>query len=318
MRTIPVRPDFAAFILTHGRPDRVMTLPLLRARGYTGRVYLVIDDEDKAADEYREQYGDSVLMFSKEAIARDPRYDQADNLLDRRVIFFARNACWDLAREVGVRYFIELDDDYTSFQYRRVGLKPGADAPGYHGWKVHSLDRVLEAMIDFLEATPTLTIAMSQGGDHFGGSDANTSARFMRKAMNSFVLDVERPFPFLGRINEDVNTYTLLGSRGHLFFTYRPLQLDQMPTQANPGGMSEMYLDSGTYVKSFYTVIHHPSSVCLRTMGRTDRRLHHSINWVRTVPRILHERHRKPREPEPASVQREPARGKRAKPKAPT
>ena len=312
-----MRSDFAVFILTHGRPDNVLTHNAIRHHGYTGPIFLVIDDEDKKADGYRERYGDEVLMFSKEAIARDPRYDQADNLKDRRVIFFARNACWDLARDVGVRYFVELDDDYFAFQYRRPGRKPGAEAVGYHGWQVRNLDAIFEAFIRFLESTSAATIAMAQGGDHFGGQNSNTSARLLRKAMNSFVLDTERPFPFLGRVNEDVNSYTLLGSRGHLFFTYRPLQLEQLATQMNPGGMSDMYLTSGTYVKSFYTVIHHPSSACIRLMGRTSRRLHHSINWRNTVPRILHERHRKPREPEPPRLQDEPSRPKRRKTKPP-
>ena len=41
-----MRSDFCVFVLSHGRPDRQYTMSLLRRRGYTGRVYLVIDDED--------------------------------------------------------------------------------------------------------------------------------------------------------------------------------------------------------------------------------------------------------------------------------
>jgi len=46
-----MRSDFAALILTHGRPDRVHTYFALRNAGYTGRILIVIDNEDKTADE---------------------------------------------------------------------------------------------------------------------------------------------------------------------------------------------------------------------------------------------------------------------------
>ena len=39
--------EFAAFILTHGRPDNVLTYDSLKKAGYTGRIVLIIDNEDK-------------------------------------------------------------------------------------------------------------------------------------------------------------------------------------------------------------------------------------------------------------------------------
>jgi len=42
--------SFAALILTHGRPDNVITERTLRRQGYTGRIVFVLDDEDKTAD----------------------------------------------------------------------------------------------------------------------------------------------------------------------------------------------------------------------------------------------------------------------------
>ena len=59
---------FVAFILTHGRPDRVLTYEKLRKHGYTGKIYIVCDDEDKTLPEYRKRFGD-VLVFSKSATA---------------------------------------------------------------------------------------------------------------------------------------------------------------------------------------------------------------------------------------------------------
>src|SRR5699024_11616996 len=59
---------------------------------------------------------DLVLVFSKSEIART--FDEGDNFGDRRAIVYARNACFELARQIGATHFIELDDDYTYFKFR--------------------------------------------------------------------------------------------------------------------------------------------------------------------------------------------------------
>jgi hypothetical protein len=282
--SIPVRDDFAAFILTHNRPNRMRTYSALRSCGYTGRIYIVCDDSDPALEQYRKKFGDDVLVFSKEAIA--DQVDAGDNVPGLRGVVYARNALWALAESVGVRYFIELDDDYSAFSYRRR-------LPLRSSWIIRDIDRVFGLLIEFLEATGAATVAMCQGGDHMGGDEGNEQRthRVTRKAMNSFVCDVTRPFPFMGRINEDVNAYVSLGNRGVLFFTYWMLQITQLQTQRNPGGLTELYLDSGTYLKSFYTVMYAPSCVQV-TWSSVLRRFHHSINWRHAVPKIIAERHK--------------------------
>lgn len=283
-----MRDDFCAFILTHGRPDRVHTYKTLKRAGYTGKVYIVIDDEDKTANEYRARFGNKVLQFCKADIAA--RIDEGDNFNDRRAIIYARNACWDLARKVGCRYFIQLDDDYTSFvlrydstlQYSGAGVKTTAD-------------QMFSALLDFYKVTPSVAIAMSQGGDHMGGSEGK-SPSLRRKCMNSFICSLDRPFLFFGRVNEDVNTYTTNGRRGILYFTVLQAQLNQLTTQSNSGGMTELYLDGGTYIKTFYSVLYAPSCVkvgILQDPRGGPERIHHKINWHHTAPKILDEKHKK-------------------------
>ena len=277
---------FAAFVLTHGRPDRVDTVRALRRHGYTGRIYLVVDDEDDTAGEYRERFGEeNVLEFSKAEVAKT--FDAADLSTDRRAIVYARNASQEIARNLGLDYLIQLDDDYTAFIYRflRRGYLSRGGAAG--DTPIRRLDDVFRGLIGLLEDTGALTVAMSQGGDHMGGAEGPILKGYRRKAMNSFVIRTDRPIRFVGRLNEDVNAYTLYGSRGELFLTLMSLQLQQRPTQMTRGGMSETYLEGGTYLKSFYTVMMCPSFVQIRTMGRTDRRLHHRIDWSAAVPKIL-------------------------------
>ena len=112
--------------------------------------------------------------------------------------------------------------------------------------------------------------------------------------MNSFICSVDRPFKFFGRLNEDVNTYVTLGNRGKLFLTMPQVMLHQKATQQNPGGMSDIYLDKGTYIKSFYSVMYCPSAVRVDTMGdKYERRIHHQVRWRNAVPMIIREKWRK-------------------------
>lgn len=281
-----MRDDFAAFILTHGRPNKVYTAETLKKGGYTGKVYIIIDDEDDTADAYRKQFGDKVIQFSKEEISHT--FDTGDLSKERRTIVYARNACFKIAKELGLKYFLELDDDYTSFEYRSVnGFKLMVN-------KCKQLDRLFEGMIRFLDDTNAVTVALSQGGDFIGGAQSKRyREKVTRKAMNTFFCRTDKPFDFVGRINEDVNTYTTMGMRGELIMSITEASIVQKQTQSNSGGMTEAYLDMGTYLKSFFTVMYCPSCVKVGAMGDKHMRMHHHIDWRRCVPKILNEKHKK-------------------------
>lgn len=110
-----MRKDFCIFILTNGRPDRVFTYNCLERAGYSGKVFIVIDDEDKTADAYRARFGDKVLQYCKADIAK--QVDTGDNFDGRASTIYPRAAFWDLTKQNGCKYFLQLDDDYTAFQY---------------------------------------------------------------------------------------------------------------------------------------------------------------------------------------------------------
>lgn len=111
--------------------------------------------------------------------------------------------------------------------------------------------------------------------------------------MNSFFCITEKPIGFIGSINEDVNTYVTKGNRGELFFSVMRLILVQGETQSNKGGMTETYIENGTYVKTFPSVMLNPSCVKVGMMGQSGKRIHHKIAWKNAVPKILSERWRK-------------------------
>lgn len=271
--------DFAVFILTHARPDNVKTYTTLKKCGYTGKIYLIVDNEDKTIHKYISNFGlDNIKIFNKKQMADS--IDEGNNFDNRKVIIHARNACFKIAEELGIKYFVQFDDDYYYFGYR---YSTGAKI-------IKNIDSVFDSMLNYFKSTNITSICFSQGGDHIGGFNG---IKLKRKAMNSFFCSTDKPFKFIGSINEDVNTYTSLGCRGYLFFTFTNIQLDQKDTQSNNGGMTDEYALSGTYVKSFHSVMMHPSGVKISMMNANNVRLHHSIKWINTTPMIINEKYKK-------------------------
>lgn len=281
--------NYAVFILSHGRPTNVITYQSLRKQGYTGKIYIIVDDEDKTIDEYKAKYKNEVIVFSKKAYQNT--FDIMDNFVGNKVIVYARNACYDIARQLKLDYFFEYEDDYTQFQYRYI------DKDSLRGTQIKSLDVIFDAMITCLNETNANTIAFAQGGDFIGGAGAFKNNTFKRKAMNSFVFKVNQnkadDIIFVGRMNDDVNTYLSLGKVGKLFFQISNINLVQLATQSNSGGNTDAYKAYGTYVKSFYSVMIAPNCCKISLMGRTDKRIHHSIQWKNAVPKILEEKYKK-------------------------
>lgn len=278
---------FAVLILSHGRADNMKTIRTLERQGYTGPWYIVIDNEDSQAEEYYRRFGkDRVIMFDKAEAAK--RIDIGDNFQERNVVVIARNMCHEIAGSLGLEYFLELDDDYNGFFIRYV------EGDKYPSIKIKSLDALFDEMLDFLDVSGAVTVALAQTGDYIGGAQSPLVKKgLLRKAMNSFFCRTDRPFQFFGRLNEDVTAYVKLGSEGKLFFTVVDVCLIQTDTQASAGGLTEAYLDMGTYVKSFYSVMYCPSCVKIGIMGGNDYRLHHQIMWRNAVPQILDEKWKK-------------------------
>ena len=280
--------NFTIFILSHGRPTNVLTYKTLIDSGYTGKIHIIIDDEDKKGHEYIEIFGkENVIVFNKRTMA--DKIDEGNNFDNGNVVVHARNYCFEAAEKLGIDYFLQLDDDYTSFRYRYLDKYVTKGT-------VKNFDKLVESMLTFYKNTSFHSIAFAQGGDFIGGASCGLISNYLynsRKCMNSFFCSTKRPFQFIGSINEDVNTYTTLGGKGYMFLTVPFIGLEQMQTQSQSGGLTETYLAQGTYVKSFTTVLFQPSSVICAKMGFTARRIHHRVSWKTTVPLILKETYKK-------------------------
>lgn len=273
---------FAVIIPTHGRHDRVYTESSLRSSGYTGEIYLLCDDEDKQLALYKEKYGDSVIVFSKDDYSG--KFDKMDNFGNKACVVYARNAIWDAAKSKGLDYFAVADDDYSAFEYRIT--KDG----GYYAQRIHNADDVFSAYVQFLMDSNVDTICFAQGGDFIGGaenSDVVNGFKVFRKMMNFYFFRVDRPLEFKGTINEDLTSSITEGVVGKIILTSLMNSIVQKETQSNKGGLTDIYLDLGTYVKSFYSVIAAPSCVKVAEMGDNHFRIHHKVTWKHAVPKII-------------------------------
>lgn len=278
--------DFAVMILCHGRAENVPSYPTLRNYGYSGRIIIICDDEDKDLPNYQAIYPE-VKVFSKKEVLKYT--DPMDNKHDMRCAVYARNACFDIAEQEGIKYFCELDDDTVGIPYRYE-----EDGVLYRSTSAN-LDAVFEYYIDFLETSDDIySVAFGQPGDFIGGVGSRLHQKqFRRKTMNSWICKTDRRFTFNGTMEDDFLTYSLLGSRGKIFITFDFIMIDQPETQQVQGGMTDMYLGSGTYQKSWYGVLCCPSFVKIGMMGDRHYRIHHHVLHENAYPMIISSKYKK-------------------------
>jgi hypothetical protein len=201
---------------------------------------------------------------------------------------YARNAMFDIAKQIGLDYFIVLDDDYSSFVFRRSFEEVLKE------FKVRNIQGIIDASINYLTETEQLDcFAWCQNGDFIGGASGFAKINGKRKIMNAFIFRTDRPIRFTGSINEDLNASVYEGQRGKCFFTINDVAIKQAITQKNKGRLTDIYLEVGTYIKSFYSVIVAPNCVKVYTMGNKDLRLHHLVNWNLCCPKIISDVHKK-------------------------
>lgn len=277
--------DFALFFICHNKVDFRTFDTVIKKYKYSGPWYIIIDDKDKSIEQFQKKYGEErVKIFSKTEVWK--KIDMMDNFTYDSVITFARNACFDIANEIGVKYFLTLDDDYDSFRFRFPG-KPSCPLEwGY-------FDKVVQLYLDFYRSHENINVlAFCQGSD----LSAIANGKVLRKAMNGLFFSTKRRVWFKGHLNEDVTTYTRYNQLGHLFLTLPSIQLNQQPTQTG-GGISGVYEKYGTYTKTFYSVMQCPSFIKVSTFTKGFRmskfRIHHKIDSELGYAQVISSRYKK-------------------------
>lgn len=292
---LDVRP-FCVLIISYGRPDKVYSWDTLDTELSEAPRYIICSDDDKTIPQYQEKFGkDHVLIFNKEEEMKN--FDVGDNYPGMfNSSCFAHNTYFRFAKQLGYKYFLAMDDDSVVYRIRYQNpeevevLKDGTCKGPVRAVQIppHRFDECCEAYFRMLDAAPWINcMAFSQGGDYIGGYNSGTWKKKMRwKAMNSFFCCTDKPWEMPGRINEDATAYVYHGHKGRVAITLAEIMLDQVPTQQASGGMTDIYRDNGTWLKTAYTVMMCPSAVKFAIMP-TSHRIHHHVNFEYCCPKVI-------------------------------
>lgn len=250
--------DFAIFILTHGRPDNQKTASALYKSGYTGKIYYVVDDEDRTLPQYEIIYGEDVIVFNKENYVQ--KTDTAEIHPNRNFAVFARNAIEDIAREMGYEYFGMFDDDILKFRYR------WEEENKLRSLNVHNMDKVIEYTLDFMEDCNIATMSFGINTNFMPKIELQdfTDSKY-RMCFNSYIRNAKFKVDWKLNMWEDVITSVLSNKYGQLWLQSPSIQMDMTAIgKENIGGNSEAYRNVKLLHQLFYTQIACPDCFYIR------------------------------------------------------
>lgn len=244
--------DFVVFICTHERPFEQITLKMLRNCGYTGYIYLVVDNEDKTnylLSIYKDNYTD-IMTFNKNGHIQCD--DSGTNNPIRNTHLYAWNACENFARILKFQYYAIMDDDLTSFRYRYID-----DGHLKSQTITKNMDKVLEAYVDYLKQTDIACLSIADARNYIGGQAKDG------RNMNTVVFrNGKYGFWWHSEMYEEMATSLTIQQRGMFVFQPTFMQYETKTMAKNvKGGMQEIYESQGILRRAAYTVMYHPDCV---------------------------------------------------------
>lgn len=252
-----MRNDFGMFILSHGRAGNVLTFDTLRRCGYTGKIFIVIDDQDEQQEDYKKEYGDCVIVFDKREWAE--KTDTIKATCDLRSVVFARNACYEIAKQLNMRYFCEFDDDLEEIRIRYLSDNK------LRGKRVEDFDSIVDCMISFMESDNRIcSLSFGLDFDYIGGKNGQYQKKLERMCFGFYFLRVDNPVPFIGITCEDMNAALKVCDSGNIMFRVFDIMAYSPERTTNEGGNFSLYNSMTKYVRNFYPVIVCPSGIKIK------------------------------------------------------
>lgn len=277
-----MRDDLAVFILTHGRANSQKTLQTLKKCGYTGKTYLIIDDEDEQQDEYCSLYKDAVIKFSKKEI--EYTFDTMTSIKEYRSVVYARNAAYSIAKVMGIKWVFVCDDDISGFSYRVI--KSGK----LGSFDIKNFDDLLLLMCEIADKGNICIFSFSQAGLYIGGANETYLKGSHRNISQAMLLNTDNPIKFRGLFSEDLHASLDAGIQGKTAIATTMVQIHSPTRGTNKGGLFDLYKDGGTYVRTFFTILAYPNVAKITIKnGEFKPTFNHSA----FVPLILSERWKK-------------------------
>ena len=255
-----MRDDFAIFICTHGRPNTQTTYNALRTQGYTGRVYLVLDDTDSTIQQYIDNYGTKNLIIFNKQFYIDT-VDTGSLPPNYKTILYAKAAVEDIAKQLNLSSFVIADDDISKFRFRYI------DEEVLKSVVINDLDSVFTAYVEYLLTADFIALGPCSNVQLIAGKSVfsyDTITKF-RVPYNFVFRKTTAPISWVSSFGEDIITALNYGKVGELMWSIPLCQIDLVPPgSCKEGGMSDTYKSMSTFKLCEYDYMYHPNSIRLR------------------------------------------------------
>lgn len=270
------------FIPSYHRPDNVKTVAYFLKLGYDPKkLHVILDDE---ADD-REQYeanmaklGVPVHVFDMEE-ARE-RFDYVHRPSPaRRSAGQARNQFYDLAKRLGIDFYVVIDDDTNHYQ-----IRPFANYKRMAQLK--DFERVFAAVKEFMQRQRIGLFGLSQTGDLM---QIPYTGLLRRKVMNTTFVDTR--FIYRGERgvqDDDTSQFVTAMNEGYFLGSMGTgLVLNQTPSAKAEGGLTDLYRELKLLNKSLVCPIQFPSCIHAERQEKNGGRLHHRIAYRYLAPVLM-------------------------------
>jgi hypothetical protein len=251
-----MREDFAVFICTHGRPNAQHTLNYLLSNGYTGKWYLVLDDQDDTINQYIDKFGpDNILIFDKNHYVNS--CDTGTNSPQFKCILYAKLAVEDIAKDMGLSAFVIADDDLKRFRFRY-------DCDGsLKSINVTNMDKVIEAYTDFMLEANIASTGFGFAQNYFVGTDCftNDCVQKSRIPYNFVFRNAKFDVPWILCFGEDIGTAIQQSKIGQFWMSCVFVQQEIEPLGKMKGGMYDVYHNIHGIELREYCYIYNPTTV---------------------------------------------------------
>lgn len=261
----------AIYICTHGRPDKQITLKALRDAGYSGNIYLVLDDEDKTRPAYHDNLGmcDDFVFFNKQAIIDCTNTTSCPP--NRKTILYAKNACEIDAKRIGLDVFAICDDDIPGFRYRYV------EDGSCKSLKIaQNMDAIIESHFQYIIDADITATSFGMAQFYFAGENCFSPESMLKwRVPYTFVFrNASHEVNWVSDYGEDITTAIECANQGKFMMASPFVQMNLSPMGVGEGGMVELHKD--TFRLAEYGHVWHPVSEQIR---------YYKDHWMSTIKR---------------------------------
>lgn len=277
--------NFACIIISHGRPHNIPTILSLKRSGYSGKFYILIDNEDKSQEQYLKNYEDVIIFNKNDFINKN--HLLFDKSL-KNVAVHARNAAENIARKLKLDYYLLLDDDIINFHYRYADNR-------LHSEKLYDLDSAINYYIKYMSDAGIATIGLAHDGMFLGGNtQIFDSPQYSKNRIlaNAFIRNLKYDVCWGPDMCEDFITSINENNKSNVWITLPFIGIhckkQGMNKSKSDGGNSEAYLMNGNYGVAKYAVLAHPDCYKL-----SQNMWFKCISYDMIVPRIISQEYKK-------------------------